>query len=226
MSTPEEHRSPLVFSAPQSVSPYLSAAASSPFSAVHYAAPRSASVGGGPRLHAQKASDDSMRSHRAASAMPALQAAPGSAASHPKWVISRASVSPTPPLVRTSIDAVSDRAGSEDVARNRSDESLRGGIDGSETSGKKESKSANLRVQGKHELPEGERTGSVVGDRAHAWKGKVQGSVVLRKDRDRKHNGEQRGERGCEGGAANCLAPILSFQRHKEAEGHWDLRIF
>ncbi|KFH10213.1 hypothetical protein TGVAND_263660A [Toxoplasma gondii VAND] len=150
MSTPEEHRSPLVFSAPQSVSPYLSAAASSPFSAVHYAAPRSASVGGGPRLHAQKASDDSMRSHRAASAMPALQAAPGSAASHPKWVISRASVSPTPPLVRTSIDAVSDRAGSEDVARNRSDESLRGGIDGSETSGKKESKSANLRVQGKH----------------------------------------------------------------------------
>ncbi|KFG57252.1 putative transmembrane protein [Toxoplasma gondii RUB] len=138
MSTPEEHRSPLVFSAPQSVSPYLSAAASSPFSAVHYAAPRSASVGGGPRLHAQKASDDSMRSHRAASAMPALQAAPGSAASHPKWVISRASVSPTPPLVRTSIDAVSDRAGSEDVARNRSDESLRGGIDGSETPGKKE----------------------------------------------------------------------------------------
>ncbi|KEP62059.1 UNVERIFIED_CONTAM: hypothetical protein HHA_263660 [Hammondia hammondi] len=123
MSTPEEHRSPLVFSAPQSVSPYLSAAASPPFSAVHYAAPRSASVGGAPRVHAQTASDEHTRSHRVASAMPVLQAAPGSAASHSKWVISRASVSPTPPLVRTSIDAASDSAGSEDAARKRSDES-------------------------------------------------------------------------------------------------------
>ncbi|CBZ52641.1 conserved hypothetical protein [Neospora caninum Liverpool] len=119
MAAPESNRQPVLAStAAHNHLAYLAASPPSSFSVVRCAQPRSASVSGTPNI-LPRIFADSEQAHaqpRRATVLPAVRTAVSAEGSpRPKWVISRASVSPLPPTIKASLEGSLDRSETSDV---------------------------------------------------------------------------------------------------------------